>query len=131
MTDDDVPISAWLEESPTDPAVVAQQYDEWAQSYDGDLADWSYRRRPSWPRTSSPGSRRPTRCSTSGAAPGSSAGSCARGGFTGRLRGLDISQASLDVAGESGVYDAGRAGRPAAAVSPSTTTASTPWSASE
>ena len=44
-------------------------------------------------------------CSTSDAAPDSSAGSPPARGFAGQILGLDISQASLEIAQEGGAYD--------------------------
>ncbi len=103
---DDVPISTWLGESPTDPAVVAQRYDEWAQSYDGDLASWSYRA----PEVVADivTSREPTVDSVLdvGCGTGLVGRELRARGFTGPLRGLDLSQASLDVAGQGDTYDA-------------------------
>ena len=42
MDPDGVPISDWLHAGTSDPQAVADRYDEWAKSYDDDLASWSY-----------------------------------------------------------------------------------------
>ncbi len=39
MSDD---LTRWLQRADTDPGTVAGVYDTWAESYDGDLADWGY-----------------------------------------------------------------------------------------
>ena len=36
------PIGDWLHQGTSDPGEVAGRYDEWARSYDDDLASWSY-----------------------------------------------------------------------------------------
>ena len=42
MVPDGVPIGDWLHQGTSDPREIADRYDEWAQSYDDDLASWSY-----------------------------------------------------------------------------------------
>ena len=98
-------IGDWLNDGPSDPREVAGRYDEWAQSYDDDLDSWSY--------------QAPTVVADTVLARHAGAGSvldvgCGTGlvgralrarGFTGRVVGLDISQASLDLAREGGAYD--------------------------
>jgi len=102
---DGVPRGDWLDQGPSDAREVADWYDEWAQSYDGDLASWSY--------------RAPTVVAEAVVARCPGAGSvldvgCGTGlvgralrerGFEGRILGLDISQASLEIAQQSGAYD--------------------------
>jgi predicted TPR repeat methyltransferase len=109
MDTDPVPIADWLEEGTSDPQAVAERYDAWAASYDADLTAWSYQapavvaqavlsRLPA-------GGTESTTVLDIGCGTGL-AGRTLRGqGFTGRLTGIDISQASLDLAQERGGYD--------------------------
>jgi predicted TPR repeat methyltransferase len=105
MVPDPAPIGDWLHQGTSDPGEVAGRYDEWAQTYDDDLTSWSYqapsvvaetvvRRHPAAESVLDVG------CGTG------LAGRALRArGFAGRLLGLDISQASLEIARESGAYD--------------------------
>ena len=43
MAADEVPIDDWLLQGRSDPGEVASRYDAWADTYDTDLASWSYR----------------------------------------------------------------------------------------
>jgi rifampin ADP-ribosylating transferase len=106
MVPEDVPIGDWLSQDPSDPAQVAGRYDDWAQSYDDDLAAWSYQ---------APGvvseavvTQHPSAGSVLDVGCGTGlVGRALRGrGFAGRIVGVDISQASLDLARERGGYDA-------------------------
>ncbi len=106
MAPDDVSIGDWLSEGASDPQEVAGRYDDWAQSYDDDLTSWSY--------------QAPTVVADTVVARNPDAGSaldvgCGTGlvgralrarGFSGRLVGLDLSEASLELAERSGAYDA-------------------------
>jgi predicted TPR repeat methyltransferase len=105
MVDDAVPIGDWLHQGTSDAREVADRYDEWAQSYDADLASWSY--------------QAPTVVADVVVAGHPTAGSvldvgCGTGlvgralrarGYAGRILGLDISRASLVVAKQGGAYD--------------------------
>jgi SAM-dependent methyltransferase len=102
---DAVPIGDWLQQDPSDPGAVAGRYDEWAQSYDDDLASWSYQapavvaeivviRHPDADSVLDVG------CGT-----GLVGRALRARGFPGQLLGLDISEASLAVARQSGAYD--------------------------
>ncbi len=102
-------IGDWLNQDPSDPGEVAQRYDAWAQAYDADLASWSYQA-PAvvadtvLTRQPAAGSVLDVGCGTG------LVGQALRArGFTGRLLGLDISQASLDLARQGGTYDSLRA----------------------
>jgi predicted TPR repeat methyltransferase len=102
---DDGSIGDWLHEGTTDPREVAHRYDDWAKSYDADLTSWSY--------------QAPTVVADTVVARKPAAGSvldvgCGTGlvgaalrerGFTGRILGLDISEASLAIARERAAYD--------------------------
>src|SRR4051794_15139674 len=105
MDPDPVQIADWLDAGPSDPAVVAQRYDEWAQSYDEDLAAWSYQA----PAVVADAvlTRRSTADSVLDVGCGTGlVGRALRSrGFAGRLLGVDISEASLAMARETGAYD--------------------------
>lgn len=105
MAPDDVPIGDWLHQGTSDPREVADRYDAWAQAYDDDLASWSYRAPAVVTETVL--SRKPEAGSVLdvGCGTGLVGRALRERGFSGRLLGLDISQASLDVAGEGGAYD--------------------------
>jgi predicted TPR repeat methyltransferase len=105
MPEDGVPISDWLDQSSSDPREVADRYDQWAQGYDDDLASWSYQ---------APAvvagivvTRHPAASSVLDVGCGTGlAGRALRAeGCTGQIRGVDLSQASLDVAARSGAYE--------------------------
>jgi predicted TPR repeat methyltransferase len=104
MAPDDGSIGDWLTQSSTDPREVADRYDDWAKAYD-DLSSWSYQAPEVVAETVV--SRHPGARSVLDVGCGTGlVGQALRArGFTGTLRGLDISQASLEVAGERGVYD--------------------------
>jgi len=106
MDPDPVQIADWLDAGPSDPAEVAQRYDEWAKSYDEDLAAWSYQA-PALvadavlARRSAADSVLDVGCGT-----GLVGRALRSRGFAGRLLGVDISEASLAMARETGAYDA-------------------------
>jgi predicted TPR repeat methyltransferase len=108
MVPDAVPIGDWLHQGTSDPREVADRYDEWAQSYDEDLTSWSYQAPTVVAETVV--TRLAARTSAASALDvGCGTGLVGRAlrarGFTGQLHGLDISQASLDIARASGAYD--------------------------
>jgi predicted TPR repeat methyltransferase len=94
-----------LEQGTSDPREVAARYDDWAQGYDADLASWSYQAPAVVARTLA--SRHPGAASVVdvGCGTGLVGRELRAGGFSGRLVGLDISQASLDHARQDGAYD--------------------------
>jgi predicted TPR repeat methyltransferase len=105
MAPDAVPIGDWLNQGTSDPREVAERYDAWSRSYDDDLASWSYQapavvaetvvtRRPG------AGSALDVGCGT-----GMVGRALRDRGFAGRLVGLDISKASLEIAEQGGAYD--------------------------
>jgi predicted TPR repeat methyltransferase len=98
-------IGDWLNQSSSEPGEVSGRYDQWAASYDADLAAWSYQA-PAvvadvvLARVLTAGSVLDVGCGT-----GLVGRELRARGFEGRILGLDLSQASLDVAGVSGAYD--------------------------
>jgi len=98
-------IGDWLNEGTSDPREVAGRYDEWAQSYDDDLASWSYQGPTVVAEIVT--TRLPEARSVLDVGCGTGlVGRALRArGFTGGVRGLDISQASLDIAQQGGAYD--------------------------
>jgi predicted TPR repeat methyltransferase len=105
MAPDAVPIGDWLHQGTSDPREVADRYDEWAQRYDDDLASWSYQA-PTVvaeivvTRHPEAGSVLDVGCGT-----GLVGRALRSRGFAGKIRGLDISQASLEIARQCGAYD--------------------------
>jgi len=102
---DDGSIGDWLSADPSDPGEVAETYDDWAASYDADLTSWDYRAPAVVADTVL--ARLPDASSVLDVGCGTGlVGRALRDrGFTGTLRGLDISEASLEVARSDGAYD--------------------------
>jgi predicted TPR repeat methyltransferase len=102
---EDGTIGDWLSASSSDPGEVAGRYDAWATRYDDDLTSWSYQAPDVVAQTVV--SRRPDAGSALDVGCGTGlVGRALRGrGFSGRITGLDLSQASLELAGDSGAYD--------------------------
>ena len=105
MTTEPGSIGDWLAQSSSEPGEVTGRYDDWAASYDADLASWSYQApavvaQTVVSRVPATGSVLDVGCGT-----GLVGRELRARGFTGRILGLDLSQASLDLAGESGAYD--------------------------
>jgi predicted TPR repeat methyltransferase len=105
MVPDPVPIGDWLQQDPSDPRAVAGRYDAWAQSYDDDLASWSYQApavvaETVVTRLPAAGSVLDVGCGT-----GLVGRALRARGFAGRILGLDISQTSLEIAQQCGAYD--------------------------
>ncbi len=105
MAPDPAPIGDWLNQSPSDAREVAGRYDEWAKSYDDDLASWSYRAPEVVAETVV--TRHPEAGSVLDVGCGTGlVGRALRArGFAGKILGLDISQASLEIARQSGAYE--------------------------
>ncbi|MCW2763001.1 MAG: class SAM-dependent methyltransferase [Marmoricola sp.] len=99
------PIGDWLHQGTSDAREVADRYDVWAKGYDDDLASWSYQ---------APGVVAETVVSRHvdagtvldvGCGTGLVGRALRARGFAGQILGLDISQASLEVAQQGGAYD--------------------------
>jgi predicted TPR repeat methyltransferase len=105
MVPEPTPIDDWLQQDPSDAGEVAARYDQWAQGYDDDLVAWSYQA----PAVVAEAvmARHPTAGSVLDVGCGTGlVGRALRArGFDGQLRGLDLSQASLEIAEQHGAYD--------------------------
>ena len=105
MVPDAAPMGDWLHQGTSDPREVADRYDEWAQSYDDDLASWSYQApklvaQTVVTRVPAAGSVLDVGCGT-----GLVGRALRARGFGGKILGLDISRASLEIAQQCGAYD--------------------------
>jgi predicted TPR repeat methyltransferase len=104
MVPDAVPIGDWLHQGTSDAREVADRYDKWAKGYDDDLASWSYQA-PTLvadtvvSRLPEAGSALDVGCGT-----GLVGRALRARGFAGQILGLDISQASLEIARQCGAY---------------------------
>ncbi len=105
MADDRVPDDDWLVSGDAAPEEVAEHYDAWAESYDADLDAWSYRAPAAAAEILVALDPRPGAILDIGCGTGLVGKELRGRGFTGRLVGLDISQASLDLAQQAGTYD--------------------------
>ena len=105
MAPDPDSIGDWLNADPSDPREVAGRYDDWAQSYDDDLASWSYQAPAVVVETVL--SRLPDARSVLdvGCGTGLVGRELRARGFDGRISGLDLSEASLQIARQGGAYD--------------------------
>ena len=105
MVGDAGSIGDWLHGGTSDAREVADRYDDWAQSYDDDLASWSYQAPTVVAETVV--TRHPAARSALDVGCGTGlVGRALRArGFAGQILGLDISHASLEIAQECGAYD--------------------------
>jgi len=105
MVPDPAPIGDWLHQGTSDPREVAGRYDDWAQSYDDDLASWSYQAPAVVADTVVARAPAGESVLDVGCGTGLVGRALRARGFAGRLLGIDISAASLEVARECGAYD--------------------------
>jgi predicted TPR repeat methyltransferase len=105
MAPDPVPIGDWLNQSSSEPGEVAGRYDEWAASYDADLASWSYQAPTVVAETVLTRLPHADSVLDVGCGTGLVGRELRARGFDGRIHGIDLSPASLDIARESGAYD--------------------------
>jgi predicted TPR repeat methyltransferase len=105
MVRDDVPIGDWLHQGTSDTHEVADRYDGWASSYDHDLTAWAYQAPTVVAETVDARLPDARTVLDVGCGTGLVGRAMRARGFAGRILGLDISQASLEVARQSGAYD--------------------------
>jgi predicted TPR repeat methyltransferase len=105
MVPEGVPIGEWLNEGTSDVDQVAERYDDWAQGYDEDLASWSYQAPAVVAETVLSRRRGAGSVLDVGCGTGLVGHALRAGGFEGRILGLDISQASIEIARQRGAYD--------------------------
>ena len=101
----DVPISDWLQQDPNDAQAVAERYDAWADSYDDDLVSWSYQAPTVVAETLVTQQPEAASVLDVGCGTGLVGRALRARGFTRRIVGIDLSQASLDLAQQRGAYD--------------------------
>jgi predicted TPR repeat methyltransferase len=94
-----------LHQGSSDPGEVADRYDEWAKGYDDDLASWSYQAPAVVAETVVSRHLEARSVLDVGCGTGLVGRELRARGFAGQILGLDISQASLEIAQESGAYD--------------------------
>jgi predicted TPR repeat methyltransferase len=96
----------WLHQGTSDPREVARQYDDWARRYDDDLASWSYQAPAVVAETVVTRHPEAGDVLDVGCGTGLVGRELRARGYAGRVVGLDISEASLGLARQSGAYDA-------------------------
>ena len=104
MSDD-----GWLLAGPTTPDEVQRFYDDWAAGYDAELARWGYDapvRAASLVSAAVDARSAATTVLDAGCGTGLAGAALRAAGYAGRLYGIDLSPASLEVAAGRGVYDA-------------------------
>ncbi len=94
----------WLTAGPTDPDEVRAFYDDWANRYDSDLAEWDYRAPSRIAGLLAEYGDLSAGVLDAGCGTGLSGRALRDAGFEGPIVGVDVSASSLDVAAESGVY---------------------------
>lgn len=105
MDSDDASIGDWLTQSSSDPSEVGATYDRWAQSYDHDLTSWSYQAPAVVTQTVLEHLPDAAYVLDVGCGTGLVGRELRSKGFAGRLLGLDIAAAALDVARKDDIYD--------------------------
>ncbi len=100
----DTPDDGWLVSGSADPADVTAYYDAWAERYDADLDDWTYRAPQVVAGVMLEHTPDAMVVLDAGCGTGMVGGALRSGGFVGELHGIDLSEASLVVAHESGRY---------------------------
>ncbi len=100
------PDDGWLLAGPTAPEDVRRHYDGWAPEYDAELAAWGYDAPVQAARLLLAHDPRPAMLLDAGCGTGLVGRALRDGGFAGTLTGIDLSAASLDLAGRRDVYDA-------------------------
>ncbi len=95
--------SGWLLRGSTDPEAIARYYDDWASRYDSELAEWDYRSPLVVAKLLAERAPFGAPVLDAGCGTGLSGRALAAVGFT-DIRGIDLSERSLAVARESGIY---------------------------
>ena len=104
MVPDADPIGDWLHQGTSDPREVADRYDAWAQSYDDDLTSWSYQAPTVVAETVVTRQPEADLVLDVGCGTGLVGRALRALGFRGRIHGLDISRASLEIAQQCAAY---------------------------
>lgn len=105
MVPEAVPGGEWLHQGTSDAREVSERYDEWSARYDDDLTSWAYQ--APTVVAEAVASRQPDAASVLDVGCGTGlVGQALRAReFEGRILGLDISRASLEIALRCGAYD--------------------------
>jgi len=89
---------------------VAQYYDQWAGGYDDDLSSWNYRAPSRAASLLTAHAPQAQRVLDAGCGTGMAGAALRHAGFDGELHGIDLSDASLVLADQRGVYQRLRQG---------------------
>lgn len=100
----------WLTAAPTEPGEVRRFYDDWADRYDADLADWDYRAPARLAALLVEHGDPTADVLDAGCGTGLSGRAIRAAGCTGTLVGIDVSAPSLERAAASGAYTETRRG---------------------
>lgn len=96
----------WLLRRSADVGDVRTFYDQWADHYDGDLADWRYQAPDVVAAKLLAGVPADASVLDAGCGTGLVGRALRRAGLTGALHGIDVSEASLQIARQTEIYDA-------------------------
>lgn len=94
----------WLLSGSADPASVGAYYDDWAERYDADLHDWAYRAPQIVATLLLEQTPETLSVLDAGCGTGMVGRALRAAGFDGEIHGVDLSEASLAIARESGWY---------------------------
>ncbi len=94
----------WLKQGSTSSAEVQQSYENWASSYDKDLAEWDYRAPLDAASLLKPSVYALSTILDAGCGTGLVGAALRHVGFTGDIDGIDLSPSSLEKARERGTY---------------------------
>ena len=94
----------WLVSGTADPSQVSAYYDAWAQQYDADLGDWTYRAPQIVADLLLQQAPEAESVLDAGCGTGLVGRALRAAGFGGEIHGVDLSEVSLTIARESGWY---------------------------